>query len=316
MAELRWHPFLQEWVINAPHRQNRTFLPPPEYCPLCPTKKNFTATEIPFATYDIVVFENKFPSLTSSPPTTSLKAITTSKVEAPFGICEVICYTENHNAKFSDLHQKQIRKIIAVWQDRYRSLKAFSFAKYIYIFENKGEEIGVTLSHPHGQIYAYPFIPKAIKTRIQSERSHYRTTGRHLTMDWLKAELNDHKRIVWENSGWVVLVPFFARWPYELHVVPKKSFPDLIQIDEQAQESLSEALLQASGRLDNVLGIPMPYIMSLFQFPDPKTTFRVEFTPLYREIGKLKYLAGSESGCGVSINDVMPEDAAAKLRNL
>jgi UDPglucose--hexose-1-phosphate uridylyltransferase len=316
MAELRWHPFLQEWVITAPHRQNRTFLPPPEYCPLCPTKANSIATEIPFENYEIVVFENRFPSLTSTPPATSCEAINTSEVKKSFGVCEVVCYTENHNAKFSDLNRKQVLKIMTVWQDRYKSLKKLPFTKYIYIFENKGEEIGVTLSHPHGQIYAYPFIPNAIKTRIHSERSYYQSTGRHLTVDWLKAELTDQKRIVWENPHWAIVVPFFARWPYELHIAPKESFPDLTQMEDRVQEPLSEALLQASKRLDNVLGMPMPYIMSLFQFPDPKTTFRIEFTPLYRDIGKLKYLAGSESGCGVFINDVRPEDAAAKLRNL
>ncbi len=156
MSELRWHPLLSQWVITATTRQERTFLPPKDYCPLCPQAPG---GEIAAATYDMVVFENRFPSLQRHPPVPAVAPTPLSPVEPAQGTCEVIVYTPRHDLTFAGLEVRQIEKLIMVWQDRYRALGARPDIAYVYFFENKGEAIGVTLNHPHGQIYALPFIP-------------------------------------------------------------------------------------------------------------------------------------------------------------
>ena len=159
MSELRWHPLLQEWVITATHRQERTFHPPPEYCPLCPTRDAAYPTEVPEPTYEIVVFENRFPSLLREPPAPAVAPTPFSPVMPAQGVCEVVLYTPDHHATLADLPLERIEQLIYVWRDRDAELGARPEVQYVFIIENKGREIGVTLSHPHGQIYAYPFLP-------------------------------------------------------------------------------------------------------------------------------------------------------------
>ncbi len=189
MSELRFHPFLDQWVITATHRQDRTFLPPDDYCPLCPTQPGGFPTEIPFSEYDIVVFENKFPSLSATPPEPAVPGSEICPVRPSAGVCEVICYSQVHDSTFATMPLSQARKLARVWRERYVSLGERSDVDYVFIFENKGKEIGVTLSHPHGQIYAYPFIPPVLKIELEAEKRHYRETGRPLMQDWLAMEL-------------------------------------------------------------------------------------------------------------------------------
>jgi len=314
MSELRWHPFHNEWVITATHRQERTFFPPEDFCPLCPTKPGKPTTEIPEEDYEIAVFENKFPSLKSPPETPSVQSFGFIPVLPSEGFCEVVCYTSDHYATLADLPIPHIRKLVEVWKDRYEDLIHRPQVKYVYIFENKGREIGVTLSHPHGQIYAYPFVPFVIQTRLNAEKTHYEKTGKTLVRDWLEMELRENKRIVWHSEEWVALVPFFARYPYETHIVPKKNACTLSHMDERQLDSLPEAIKTVTQKLDRLFGFSMPYIKSLYQYPEEYSTFVIEFTPPYRTADKLKYLAGSEAGCGVFINDTLPEETAQRLR--
>src|ERR1041385_7228857 len=164
MSELRYHPFLNQWVITATDRQERTFEPPADYCPLCPTKSGGFPTEIPLSAYDIVVFENRFPSLRLPALLAGVEGSELMPVRPSAGVCEVVCYSDVHDATFATLPLSQVRKLVRVWKERYESLCALPDVEYVFIFENKGKEIGVTLSHPHGQIYAYPFIPPPIRT--------------------------------------------------------------------------------------------------------------------------------------------------------
>lgn len=208
MSELRWNPLLGEWTITATHRQERTFLPPANYCPLCPTQPGAFETEIPAPAFDIVVFENRFPSLQAVPPPPAIEGSALYPVRPAQGICEVVVYTDRHTTTLAEESVERIRRLILVWCDRFAELGAREEVAYVYIFENKGEAIGVTLHHPHGQIYAYPFIPPRVARQLAQSRQHWARTGRDLLGDILAAEQADGRRIVCENEAFVVLVPF------------------------------------------------------------------------------------------------------------
>src|SRR3954469_9264427 len=222
MSELRYHPFLDQWVITATHRQDRTFLPPADYCPLCPTKPGGFPTEVPESTYEIAVFENRFPSLRPDPPAPAVESTELYPVRPAQGVCEVILYSPDHTSTLAREPVTQIYKLIQVLTDPFRGLGALEYVKRVFIFENKVEAIGVTLHHPHGQIYAYPFIPPRILTELEQSRLHFDSTGRCLLCDIVKKETESGKRIVAENEIFTAYVPFFARYPYEVHIAPKR----------------------------------------------------------------------------------------------
>jgi UDPglucose--hexose-1-phosphate uridylyltransferase len=316
MSELRRHPFLGEWVVTATHRQDRTFFPPPDYCPLCPTKPGGHPTEIPFDDYDIAVFENKFPSFATPPRDPNIASLQyVSEVLPSNGVCEVVCYTPNHEATFADLGKRKIAQLIEVWQDRYTDLIARDDVEYVFIFENKGAEIGVTLTHPHGQIYGYPFIPEVCERRMANERKHFAEHGEQLCDTWLREEIADGRRIVFRERGWVAHVPFFARYPYEVHVVPESRLSHLGEFGMQDIDGLASALAAVTRAYDRLFGFPLPYMMGFYQHPEPATRFVAQFTPPHRTAEKLKFLAGSEAFCGVFIVDALPEQTAAVLRD-
>jgi len=319
MSELRWHPLLGEWVATATARQDRTFLPPPNFCPLCPTATGGFPTEIPEADYDIVAFENKFPSLSPHPPEPAIAASELYPVEKSFGECEVVVYTPNHNSTLAQEPVSQIYKLVQVWTDRYRELSALEFVKYVFIFENKGEAIGVTLHHPHGQIYSYPFVPPRVRRELEQSQKHNAETGRCLLCDVLKQEQSDGRRIVTENESFAAYVPFFARYPYELHIISKRHLLDLTEMKRSEQVDLAEILKQVLVAFDKLFNVSFPYMMVLHQRPSDGANydfyhFHIEFYPPMRTATKLKYLAGSETGAGMFINDTLAEEKAAELR--
>jgi len=320
MSELRWHPVLEEWVITATHRQDRTFLPPEDYCPLCPTEPGGFPTEVPAETYELVVFENKFPSLKIPAPVPAIEPTNLYKVRPAEGICEVVLYTPRHQGTLTDASVEEIRKLIEVWTDRFEELGAIEAIKYVFIFENKGKEIGVTITHPHGQIYAYPFIPPKVERELASSRRHMRKNASCLFCDIIAEELEDGRRVVAANGGFVAAVPFFAQYPYEVHVWSRAHKQSLPEFDEEERSHLAQMLKDVMVRYDRLWQRSMPYMMVLHQKPtDGKEHdyyhFHIEFYPPYRTAEKLKYLAGSESGAGVFINDTLPEEKAEELRN-
>jgi UDPglucose--hexose-1-phosphate uridylyltransferase len=321
MSELRRHPFLNTWVITATHRQDRTFLPPDGYCPLCPTKQGAFPTDIPLSDYDIVVFENKFPSLHPSPPSPAVVGTDLMPVVPSAGACEVICYTRSHAGSFAELPITQIRKLTRVWKERYEELAARPEVEYVFIFENKGRETGVTITHPHGQIYAYPFVPPVLQAELKSERDHLARTGRNLFDDWLRDEgviEGKGEREVSRNEHFVALVPFFARYPFEVHAVPFRQLGALSDMSTAELDSLAGILLDVTKRYDRLFGFSLPYIMAMHQRPAVAgyefNRFHVEFYPPNRTADKIKYLAGSEAGAGAFINDTLPEASAERLR--
>lgn len=320
MSELRWHPMLGEWVATATHRQDRTFLPPPDFCPLCPTKPGGFPTEIPEPDYDIVVFENRFPSLSPDPPVPAIKGDDFYRVRPSIGECEVVVYTPNHSSTLAQEPVEQIYKLVQVWTDRFRELSARDYVGYVFIFENKGEAIGVTLHHPHGQIYAYPFVPPRILTELEESKRHFDETGRCLLCDVLERERSDGVRVVAENNGFAAYIPFFARYPYEVHITAKRHVRDMTEFDRSEQLDLAAILKQIIAAYDRLFNVSFPYMMVLHQQPSDGGNydyyhFHIEFYPPMRTATKLKYLAGSETGAGLFINDTLAEEKAAELRS-
>src|ERR1700761_7189812 len=219
---IRWDRLAGEWVVIAAARQDRTFLPPADQCPLDPSGPG-RPTEIPADNYDVVVFENRFPSLAE-----------------PLGRCEVVCFTPDHDSSFAALSPRRVRTVLEAWVDRTRALGALPETRQVYCFENRGEEIGVTLHHPHGQIYAFPFVtPKT--ERMVAQALHYQ--GGNLFDDLVAAELKAGTRIVTRNDHWVAFVPEAARWPYEVRIFPLSRVPDLPSAGEGERSSFGPLYL-------------------------------------------------------------------------
>lgn len=321
MSELRWHPLLREWVITATHRQDRTFLPPKDYCPLCPTKPGAFPTEVPADDYEIVVFENKFPSLQHPAPEEAVNGSELYKVRPAAGACEVVLYSSKHDGTLVGESEEGIRNLIEVWTDRYVELGRRDYVDYVFIFENKGKEIGVTITHPHGQVYAYPFIPPIIARELDASREHYESTGRCLICDIVEEEKRDGSRVVFENDSFLAAIPFYARYPYEVHIFSKVHKGSLPEFSDLERWDLARILKAMLIKYDNLWDMSLPYMMVLHQNPTNGERydyyhFHIEFYPPYRTKEKLKYLAGSESGAGVFINDTLAEEKAAELREV
>ncbi len=319
MSELRWNPLLGEWVATATHRQDRTFLPPADFCPLCPTLPGGFPTEIPAENYDIVVFENRFPSLSPDPPEPAIEGSEFYPVRPGQGECEVVVYSPHHTSTLAQEPVEQIYKLVQVWIDRFRELSARDYVKYVFIFENKGKEIGVTLHHPHGQIYAFPFVPPLILKELGEAKKYHDKSGSCLLCDILAQEKTDGRRIVAENESFAAYIPFFARYPYEVHISAKRHLQDVAQLTGKEQIHLAESLKQVTAAYDKLFDLSFPYMMVLHQGPSDGGSheyyhFHIEFYPPLRTATKLKYLAGSEAGAGLFINDTLAEEKAAELR--
>jgi UDPglucose--hexose-1-phosphate uridylyltransferase len=319
VSELRWHPFLEQWVITATHRQDRTFLPPADYCPLCPTLPGGFPTEVPAASYDIVVFENKFPSLQPDPPEPAVAATSLSPVEPARGVCEVVVYSPRHQDSLASMSVERIRNLARVWKDRYLELGARDFVRYVFVFENRGEVVGVTLHHPHGQIYAFPFIPPVAEKELAASRRFFAEHGRCLLCAGLAEEIRDGRRIVLEGDRFVAYVPFHARWPYEVTLAPRVHQVSMAEWSDADMEDLAVVLKGLLQKYDALFAKPFPYMMVVHQAPTDGEDHRhshlhFEFYTPQRAADRLKFLAGVESGAGTFINDKLAEDSAAQLR--
>ncbi|WP_369223214.1 galactose-1-phosphate uridylyltransferase [Streptomyces sp. R39] len=311
-SEIRRDPLLGDQVAIASHRQGRTYHPPADQCPLCPTQGD-RLSEIPDSSYDVVVFENRFPSLAGDS-----------------GRCEVVCFTSDHDASFASLTEEQARLVLDAWTDRTSELSHLPSVEQVFCFENRGEEIGVTLGHPHGQIYAYPFTTPRTALMLRSLATHKEATGGENLFDAVLARELADERIVLEGEHWVAFVPYAAHWPYEVHLYPKRRVPDLLGLDEGARSEFPQVYLELLRRFDRIFGEgepPTPYIAAWHQAPfgtleefDGVTrddfALHLELFTIRRTSGKLKFLAGSESGMSVFINDVPPERAAERLREV
>jgi UDPglucose--hexose-1-phosphate uridylyltransferase len=314
--QIRHDPVHDEWVIIAAHRQTRTHLPPASECPLCPSRAGHL-TEIPDSDYDVVVFENRFPSLVPEPA--GVDTVEGLYERRPgIGRCEVLSYTSDHDAAFADLSAERLRTVSRAWVDRTAALSKLPGVEYVFCFENRGEEIGVTLNHPHGQIYAYPFIPPRIERALTAAEAHRARTGGCVFCDVVAAEVASGERIIATTDRFVAFVPAAARWPFEAHIYARDHVPDLAALDEDTRAELHGLQADVLRRFNGLFPKPPPYIMGWAQAPVSRGRelwhLHLEILSARRSSTKLKYLAGSESGAGVFINDVLPERAAELLR--
>jgi UDPglucose--hexose-1-phosphate uridylyltransferase len=311
VSELRFDELRGEQVAYAIHRQDRTFLPARDLCPLCATRPGGQQTEIPFPAFEIAVFENRFPAFA-----------------APHGAAEVVVYTDDHDASFATLAPERAEALMWVWRQRYLELGARADVEYVFIFENRGVEVGVTLHHPHGQIYGYPFLPPVPALELAADGR----LGGCAPCALLADELKDGSRVLHQNDSVVAYVPHAARWAYEVHVAMRQHRASLLDCGAEELRMLAGALQSVVRGYDALFHRPFPYVMAVHQAPTtmpapdaaPPTGapgaatgsghLHVEFYPPLRTAEKLKYLAGSEQGAGTFISDVLPEESAAELR--
>ena len=320
MTERRWDPTLGEWRTFATHRQGRTFLPKSDSCPLCPSRPEHAPTEVPRPSYQLAVFDNRFPSLSAAPPQPSVLGTWLHPVEPAAGATEVVLYSDQHDLTLADMDVEHLSRLIDVWADRYQILAAREEVRYVFIFENKGEVIGVTLNHPHGQIYGYPDIPPRALQELATATRHQDEHGTCVWCDVVAAERAAGIRVVAQNRHWMAFVPFAARFPYELHLMTLRHAPSLLDLSDPERRSLAALLKTVLTGYDALFGFSLPYVMSMHQAPTDDgpwlsvSHLHLEFTPLHRSADRLKYLAGSELGAGAFINDTVPEQTAAELR--
>jgi UDPglucose--hexose-1-phosphate uridylyltransferase len=328
--EKRWHPLLQEWVILAATTSDRPWsgdtvkaagTDSPEFdpkCYLCPGvtrasgEKNPDYKE-PFA------FTNDFASFSMDAPDVHRNDFF-EKAEPVHGCCRVICFTPKHNLTMAELSVSEIEAIVRLWQKEYVTLGSNPKIENILIFENKGKVIGVSNPHPHGQIYATNFVPKICKCQLDSFIQYRKEHKSDLLIDLIKHELDYGKRIICENKHFVAFIPFFARFVYEVYLVPKRHVSSINDLNEEETKAYAEIHHTLIVKFDNLYDISFPNITMLQNAPTdgkPESAafhFHTEFYPPMRSPDKLKYLAGFESGGGNIINPVKPEEAAERMR--
>lgn len=289
-VELRFDELRGEEVVYAAHRQERTFLPAAADCPLCPTRPAGPVTEIPRAAFEIAVFENRFPSFS-----------------APRGAAEVVVYGDAHEGSFATLTAARAEALMWVWRERCAELGTRADVEYVMPFENRGVEVGVTLDHPHGQVYGFPFVPPVIAAERAADARH----GGCAPCVLLERELADGRRVVHETPATVAYVPHAARWPYEVHVALRGHRRSLLECAAPELRDLAAALQAVTAGYDALFDRPFPYVLCMH---GDGGHVHVELYSPVRSAERLKFLAGCELGAGTFLNDTLPEDTAATLR--
>ena len=315
---VRWHPLRGEWIVYASNRQERTFLPPADYDPLSPSHDPQHPTELPDAPYDVAVFENRFPTLFGGAHDPPAAIVDT---QAARGVCEVVVFTKDAKGSLGALPLWNVEMVVHVWADRTRQLGARRDVAYVFPFENRGVEVGVTLHHPHGQIYAYPFVPPIAARELEEQRAYFRRTGRGLLATHLHHEVEDKRRMIYLGRHAAAFVPVFARWAYETWVLPVRPAARLTDLDDDERRDFARALKTVLLKLDGVFNRSMPYVLAIHQAPTDgaaheEAHVHVEVYPYLRMASRLKYMAGSEIGAGVFTADTLPERTAEELRRV
>lgn len=313
MAELRWNPLIQDWIIIASHRQDRPQMPK-DWCPFCPGNG-----KVPDH-FDVLRYDNDFPALSQDPPDPDPVGTDFFLTRRAYGKCEVILYSSDHNAILSQLPISHIRKLVDLWVERTEELAKDPGIRYVFVFENRGEVVGVTMPHPHGQIYGYSHLPKKIQLELAAFREYRDERGTCLLCELNASEQAFQKRMVFENRHFMVYLPFFAEYPYGIYLVSKAHKPGLSHFTGEEKTALAEAIRDTVGLLDALFAKPFPYMLCMHQEPvngdcgDGLWHFHIEFFPPMRSGEKQKYNASSETGVWAHCNPTSPEEKAEELR--
>jgi UDPglucose--hexose-1-phosphate uridylyltransferase len=268
--------------------------------------------------YDVLIYPNDFPAFSIPPPEPAIEGNGFYRVERSLGKCDVVLYHPDHHTSLPQLTVDHISKVVKLWRKRFIEHKQTPGIRYVLIFENKGAVIGVTMPHPHGQIYAFPFVPPRLKLELAAARAHARQHGHCLYCAILKKERDEGRRVVAENASFTAMIPFYARWPYEVHIFSRRHLGALDEFRPSEEKGLAEMLKWVTMKYDNLFNFSFPYMMVLHQSPTkgryPFYHFHIEFYPPHRSKEKLKYLASVESGGGTFLNDSLAEEKAAEFR--
>ena len=330
--EQRWHPLREEWVIIAAHRQDRPWVgekvvvpveAAPRYVPdcyLCPGNARVGGRRNPdyISTF---VFDNDHPCVRPDAPQPLAPPQPPFRSQRARGLARVVCYHPRHDLTLAEMPVEQIIPVIQVWQQQTRDLGARPEVRHVFCFENKGEVVGVSNHHPHGQIYATNFVFKTIETELTASQRYLREMGRPLFADIIGAEQADGRRVLYEDEHTIGFVPYFARYAYEVYVAPRRTVAHIHALNDAEVESLARTLKDVTVRFDNLWRMPFPYVMPLHQAPTDGGDYRafhfyIAFHPPLRQPDLLKYLAGPEIGGGNFLSDTSPEEKAAELRAL
>lgn len=320
---MRFDALSAEWVTVATARQGRVHLPAADADPLAPQSPT-NPSEIP-DDYDVAVFENRSPSfgpgtasddlpVPAAPARAAGSRIAIGAAQPAIGRCEVVAFSPQHDGSFGTQPTLRARTIVEAWAERTRALSAVPGVQAVFPFENRGVEIGVTLHHPHGQIYAYPYVPQRIRRIAQSVEEH----GPSLFADLLDSERGG-PRVLLAGEHFTAFVPFAARWPVEVQLMAHRQVPDLAETTAAERDELASLTLRIARGLDALYDAPLPYIAGWIQAPvaahrgDVRLTWHV--TSPRRAADRLKFLAGSEAMMGAWVGDLAPEDGAARLRD-
>lgn len=313
MAELRWHPFIKDWVMIASSRQNRPQMPK-DWCPFCPG-----SGKVP-EQFDVYEYDNDFPALSQNPPDPDEVETDFFKVRRSYGKCEVILYSSDHTVTLPELPVTHIRKLVDLWVERYNEIRKDKQIKYVFIFENRGSVVGVTMPHPHGQIYGYPFIPKKIELELDASRDFYQRNAKCLFCETIKAETDFKKRIIFENDHFICLLPFYTEYPFGVYIYSKRHTGAICDLDDGERTALASMLQETTGMLDSLFDYKFPYMMCMHNSPVNGSDtsayyhFHIEFFPPMRSASKQKFNASSETGAWAHCNPTCPEEKAEELR--
>lgn len=318
-ATMRQDVLTGDWISVAAARQNRVHLPPAELDPLAPATES-NLSEAP-SVYDVAVFENKSPSFgplledeNAPAGLEDLAAIGLNRTRTSVGRCEVVCFSPESEGSFATLTRTRARTVIEAWAQRTEEISAMPGIQQVFPFENRGEAIGVTLHHPHGQIYSYPYITPRTQKLIESIKLY----GPNLFDDILKNE-QASERVVLAGKYWTAFVPFAARWPLEIHMLPHRHVPDFAATNDDERDELAILYLRLLRGVDSIYSTPTPYIAAWHQAPvhthRDDIRLMLQVTSPRRAEDKLKYLAGSEAAMGAWIADIPQETAAQMVRD-
>lgn len=316
MAELRYNPLLDDWTMVSADRSKRPDMPK-DFCPFCPG-----SGKVP-EDYDVLKYDNDFPILSQNPPEPDDVGSDFYKTDYSYGKCEVILYSPDHDGKFYDLSQDHIEKLVRLWKERFEELKKDEKIKYIMPFENKGKEVGTTMIHPHGQIYAYSKMPLRLKLELKNSENFFQEKGKNIYDQIIEDERDFKERIIFENDSFIVLLPFFANYPFETYIIAKDKIGSFSDFTDKTVADFARTLKDLTGAFDLVYNKPFPYMMAIYQVPvnskeyegaEDFYRFNVKFFPPLRGENSIKYNASSETAAWVHGNPRRVEETAGELR--
>lgn len=331
-AHKRLNLLTGEWVLVSPHRMKRPWQGKEETvaansrarydpaCYLCPGNQRAAGAVTPDY-QDSYVFVNDFSALVEAVPAGEINDNSLLIAKSESGVCKVICFSPRHDLTMAEMEISAIRKVVGVWIAEFTTLAANPAIRYIQIFENKGEAMGCSNPHPHGQIWASSSLPVEIVKESATQEAYFRQHGQSLLSAYLNLELTKNERVILQNNHFVVVVPFWAVWPYETLVLAKRQVPTIDEFSEAEQNALAEILQQLTVRYDNLFKTSFPYSAGMHQAPvncgaqDFWHWHMHFYPPLLRSATVKKFMVGYEMLANPQ-RDITPEAAAAMLCSL